>query len=215
MFGADGTLFASCDHSGVIAAVDVHGLQLKGAIDVGSRGSHMIAMLPDFTKLYSENEEDEFVSVMSPARLERIQTVETPGGSAGISATSDGQRVLVVHAQEPLLTVIDTSSDRVSDKVALRGHAKAAQRVRCSPDGNCVVVTATEEPLVTILSPDLKEQTTLEVAAAPMGVAFHPDGRTLVVGNHGAGKLSVIDLEQKTVVREFACGVGVETLAFY
>jgi DNA-binding beta-propeller fold protein YncE len=87
--------------------------------------------------------------------------------------------------------------------------------VRVSPDGRWVVVTATEEPLVTILSADLETQTTLAVAAAPMGVAFHPDGRTALVGNHGAGRITVLDLESSTIQREFACGVGVETLAFY
>jgi len=77
------------------------------------------------------------------------------------------------------------------------------------------VVTATEEPLVTLLSADLDTQTTLEVHAAPMGVAFHPHGRTALVANHGAGRITVLDLESHTIKRDFACGVGVETLAFY
>jgi DNA-binding beta-propeller fold protein YncE len=215
MFGTDGTLYASCDHSGVVAALDVEAETVIGAIDVGSRGPHMIAMLPDGAKLYSENEEDPFVSFMSPSLLERIGTIETPGGSAGIVATPDGERVLVVHAQEPLLTVIDAHTDEVVDQHALPGHRMAAQRVRCSPDGQFVMVTATEEPLVTILSADLQAQHTLEVAAAPMGVAFHADGRTALVGNHGAGLITVVDLREAKVCREFACGVGVETLAFY
>ena len=137
------------------------------------------------------------------------------GGSAGISASADGTRVLVVGGQTPVLSVIDTSSDSVTSQVGLRGHTQPAQRVRYSPDGRFVVVTATEEPLVTILSSDLAAQTTIEVAAAPMGVAFHPDGRTALVGNHGAGRITVLDLEAARVEREFECGVGVETLAFY
>jgi hypothetical protein len=48
-----------------------------------------------------------------------------------------------------------------------------------------------------------------------MGVAFHPNGRTALVGNHGAGRITVIDLESHAIERDFACGVGVETLAFY
>src|SRR4051794_2564260 len=101
MFGADGRLFASCDASGVVAAIDVAARHVVGAIEVGSTGPHMIAMLPDGSKLYSENEEDPFVSVMSPASLQCVATIDTPGGSAGIVASSDGRRVLVVHASEP------------------------------------------------------------------------------------------------------------------
>jgi DNA-binding beta-propeller fold protein YncE len=214
-FGADGLLYASCDQSGVIAVLDVSRGTVVGAIDAASRGPHMIAMLPDGSKLYSENEEDPFVSVMSPASRERLRSVRMEGGSAGISASADGRAVLVVGGQEPVLSVIDTLSDTVVGKVHMDGHHRPAQRVRCSPDGRFVVVTATEEPLVTVLSADLASQTTLEVAAAPMGVAFHPNARTALVANHGAGRITVLDLESRTVQRDFACGTGVETLAFY
>jgi DNA-binding beta-propeller fold protein YncE len=214
-FGADGLLYASCDQSGVVAVLDVSTGAVVGAIDAGSHGPHMIAMLPDGSKLYSENEEDPFVSVMSPTSRQRLKTVGVIGGSAGICATSDGSRVLVVGGQSPILWAIDARSDDVVKQVALKGHTQPAQRVRCSPDGRSIVVTATEEPLVTLLSRDLEMQATLEVGAAPMGVAFHPEGRTALVANHGAGRITVLDLESQTIKRDFACGVGVETLAFY
>jgi len=137
------------------------------------------------------------------------------GGSAGITITADGSQVLVVGGQSPILWVIDTHADAVAKQVTLHGHAQPAQRVRCSPDGRSIVVTATEEPLVTLLSADLETHATLEVHTAPMGVAFHPDGRTALVANHGAGRITVIDLESRTIQRDFACGVGVETMAFY
>jgi hypothetical protein len=48
-----------------------------------------------------------------------------------------------------------------------------------------------------------------------MGVAFHVDGRTALVANHGSGRITVVDLESASPLRDFAMGVGVETLAFY
>ena len=48
-----------------------------------------------------------------------------------------------------------------------------------------------------------------------MGVAFHPDGRTALISNHGAGKVTIVDMEAAAPVREFELGVGVETLTFY
>jgi DNA-binding beta-propeller fold protein YncE len=217
-FGADSLLYASCDQSGVVAVVDPQRGEVVGAIDAGSHGPHMIAILPDGTKLYSENEEDPFISVMEPTSRKRLRTVDMPGGSAGIIASADGQRVFVVAGQSPELVEIDTASDTVTRRVRLSGHARPAQRVRSSPDGRYVVVTSTEEPLVTILDAGLQDdnsQTTLQVAEAPMGVAFHPDNRTALVGNHGAGRITVLDLEARAVVRDFALGTGVETLAFY
>jgi DNA-binding beta-propeller fold protein YncE len=215
MLHPNGHLYASCDHSGVVAVVDPSAGRVVGAIEADSHGPHMIALLPDGSKLYSENEEDPFVSVMDPASRRLLRKVPMPGGSAGICASADGQRVLVVAGQEPALAEIDTATDTLTRRVALAGHQRPAQRVRCSPDGRFVLVTSTEEPLVTLLDGQLERQTTFATAAAPMGVAFAADGRTALVANHGAGRITVVDLETGKPTRDFAAGVGVETLAFY
>ena len=144
-----------------------------------------------------------------------VKKIPLPGGAAGICASADGSRVLVVTLDEPGLAVIDTASDTLVGRIRLADSTIAAQRVRCSPNGRFVVVTNNDESLVTILSADLASQTTFATGASPMGVAFHPDGKTALVGNHGAGTITVVDLEAAAPVREFAAGVGVETLAFY
>ncbi|MBV9578823.1 MAG: YncE family protein [Chloroflexi bacterium] len=214
--GADGLLYASCDASGVVAVVDPSSGALLGSIDVGSRGNHMIAMLPDGSKLYSENEDQAaFVSVLSPGERRKVGEVPIPSGALGLCCTSDGQRVLVADGGEPVIRVIDTRVDQVVDTVRLEGYQHPAQRVRCSPDGQYVVVTADQEPLATVLSGDLRRQTTFEVAPGPMGVAFHPDGATALVANHGSGRITVVDLGGARPVREFPMGVGVETLSFF
>jgi len=215
MFGADGLLYASCDQSGVVVVVDCEQGEIVGTIDAQSTGAHMIAMLPDGSKLYSENEEDTFVGVMDPVGHRMMAKIPLPGGAAGICASADGGTVLVVTLDEPALAVIDTATDRLVRRVRLDDSTIAAQRVRCSPNGRYVVVTNNDESLVTVLDAGLDRQTTFAVSRAPMGVAFHPDGRTALVGNHGAGKITVVDLEGAAPVREFEAGVGVETLAFY
>jgi YVTN family beta-propeller protein len=144
-----------------------------------------------------------------------IAKIPLPGGAAGICATADGGQVLVVTLDEPGLATIDTATDRLVRRVRLTDSTIAAQRVRCSPNGRYVVVTNNDESLVTVLDASLTRQTTFPVSKAPMGVAFHPDGRTALIGNHGAGRITVVDLEAAAPVREFEAGVGVETLAFY
>lgn len=216
MIDAEGLLYASCDQSGVVAVLDPARRAVLGAIDVGSRGNHQIALLPDASKLYSENEDQAaFVSVLDPRRRERLGEVPIPNGALGLAASADGQRVLVADGQRPALLVIDTRSDTLVSSIGLDGYTSPAQRIRCSPDGQYVVVTADREPLATVLDADLSSQTTFEVAGGPMGVAFHPDGRTALIANHGAGRITVVDLQARRAVTDFACGVGVETLAFY
>lgn len=212
----DGLLYASCDASGVVAVLDPARHAVLGAIDVGSLGNHQIAMLPDGSKLYSENEDQApFVSVMEPRTRRRIGEVPIPRHALGLGTSANGQQVFVTDGEQPALLVIDTRTDTLTDVVRLDGYARPAQRVRCSPDGRFVVVTADEEPLATVLDASLTRQSTFEVAAGPMGVAFHPDGRTALVANHGSGRITIVDLEAGRPTGEFAAGVGVETLAYY
>jgi len=216
MLSADGRLlYASCDAASVVAIVDTAAGKLVGAIDAESTGCHMIALLPDGSKLYAENEEHPFASVIDPAARKLVKKIPLPLAAAGICASADGRQVFVVTLNEPGLAVIDTTTDTVVRQVPLEGNTIAAQRVRCSPNGEYVVVTNNDESLVTVLDGSLERQTTFAVSDSPMGVAFHPDGKTALVSNHGAGKITVVDLDAAAPTREFECGVGVETLAFY
>src|SRR5204863_9522644 len=150
----------------------------------GSKGNHNITLLPDGSKLYSENEDQAaFVSVLDPQARRRIAEVPVPRGALGLCASADGRRVLVTDGGQPALLVIDTRSDTLVETVPLDGYAHPAQRVRCSPDGRFVVVTADEEPLATVLDGGLARQSTFEVAPGPMVVAFHPGCRAGVVAN--------------------------------
>ena len=138
-----------------------------------------------------------------------------PAGAAGIIASPDGKTVLVTDAQQPELAVIDASSDSLLGRVSLQDQQVPAQRVRWSPDGRHVVVTTMEQPLVTVLDGRLEHQSTFEVPAGPMGVAFASDGRTALVANHNAGQVTVIDLDDRRAMETFPAGKGIETLAYY
>jgi YVTN family beta-propeller protein len=46
-----------------------------------------------------------------------------------------------------------------------------------------------------------------------VGFAGSPDGKTLLVANHGDGIVSVVNLAEGRVVSTFMAGAGVENLA--
>ena len=89
----------------------------------------------------------------------------------------------------------------------------ARARVIVPGNGDTAVVTIGEEMLH--LDSALQKQQTFEVAKGPMGVAFHPDGHTALVANHGSGRITVVDLAAGKALRDLEAGKGVETLAFY
>jgi len=46
-------------------------------------------------------------------------------------------------------------------------------------------------------------------------MAFHEDGRIVLIGNQNEGTISVCDLEQAEVIQTVRAGVGVEALSFF
>jgi YVTN family beta-propeller protein len=177
-----------------------------------------VAVLPDASKAYVANKNDRlFVTVIDLKTRKIIGRVPTPGGTQGLVASPDGKHVLVMDNAEPVMIVIDTATDTVTDRVSLQGNMKGAFKPRYSPDGTKILAMNSSEALVNILNvADLHgKQTVLKVGKDPMGFAFAPDGRTALVANHGDGTVSVLDIKEPRVVSSFHAGTGIETLAYF
>ena len=214
-WGRAGQLYCVCENSGVVLEIDAATGAIAHVIEVGSNKAHRIEVLPDGSKLYTENEEDLFASVIDLTARKRIGTIPAPGGLVGIGLSPDGRTIILVDAQTPQIMVVDTATDQVVSTIKLDGHEKAAQIARYSPDGRYLVVTSIEAPLATIFDAGLKTQRLLHLGQGPMNMAFHADGRTLVIANQNEGTLAVCDLERAEVLRTVRAGVGVETLSFF
>jgi YVTN family beta-propeller protein len=214
-WGPEDQLYCVCENSGVVLEMDAGNGAIENVIEVGSDKAHRIAVLPDGSKLYTENEEDTFASVVDLATKRVTKKIPTPNGSAGIGMSPDGQKVVLVDAQEPQIFVVDTASDEVDSTIRLDGHEKAAQIARYSPDGRHLVVTSFEAPLATVFSGDLESQALLHLGQGPMDMAFHEDGETVIIANHNEGSLAVCNLDRGEVVRTVEAGVGIETLSFF
>ena len=214
-WGRAGQLYCVCENSGVVLEMDAATGAIEHVIEIGSNKAHRIEVLPNGAKLYSENEEDLFASVIDLVARKRIGTIPAPRGLAGIGLSPDGKTIILVDAQTPQIMVVDTATDQVVSTIELEGHEKAAQIARFSPDGRYLVVTSIDAPLATIFDTGLKTQRLLHLGQGPMNMAFHGDDRTLVIANQNEGTLAVCDLERAEVLRTVRAGVGVETLSFF
>jgi 6-phosphogluconolactonase (cycloisomerase 2 family) len=214
-WGPQRQLYVVCENSGVVLEIDPESGAIRHVIGVGSDKAHRIAVLPDGSKLYTENEEDAFGSVVDLSTRRLIKKIPTPNGTAGLAVSPNGETIIYVDNQEPQILVIDTASDEIRSTMKLQGHEEAAQIARYSPDGRYLVVTSFEAPLATVLSADLQSQALLHIGQGPMDMAFHEDGETVVIANHNGGSLSVCNLARGEVLRTVRAGVGVETLSFF
>ena len=218
-WGPRGQLYCVCENSGVVLELDAKTGRIEHVIEVGSDKAHRMEVLPDGSKLYTENEEDACASVIDLAARRRVKTIPAPNGLSGIGLSPDGRTVILVDAEKPQVLAVDTATDEVVATVALQGHEKAAQVARYSPDGRYLVVTSFDAPLATVfdvhLGAGLETQRLLRLGQGPMNMAFHADGRTVLIANQNAGTLAVCDLERAEVRRTVRAGAGVEALSFF
>ena len=214
-WGPGGELYCVCETSGVVLQMNVATGAVERTIAVGSHKAHRIEILPDGSKLYCECEEDSFASVIDLRSEQRAGQIAVDGGLAGIGISADGKTIVLVNAMNPYLHVVDTATDAITSRVPLHGHEKAAQIARYSPKGDYLVVTSHEEPLATILTAGFERQSVVRLGKGPMNMAFHRDGRTVLIANQGEGTLAVVDLESAEVKRTVPAGSGIETLSFY
>jgi DNA-binding beta-propeller fold protein YncE len=146
-----------------------------------------------------------------------VGKVSMPNGTQGIVASPNGKTVLAMDFSEPYLHVISTATDTEVDKVQVKGAEKGLYKAFYSPDGKRVLTCLPDGQINIFDAANLHapQKVMKSAGTSLMGLAFAADGKTVLVGNHGEGTVSRIDLDGATVVNTFPAGKGVETLAYY
>jgi DNA-binding beta-propeller fold protein YncE len=214
---ANGLLYVACDLSRKVLILDPVKRTLVAAIDVEGTG-HWLALLPDASKLYVANKNDKrFVSVVDVKSRKMIGQIPMPNGTQGIVASPDGRTVLVADFSEPVLHVVSTAKDAVTDSVRVTGVERGLYKVFYSPDGRRVLTALPSGQINIFDAANLHapQKVVKSAGTALMGFAFSADGKTALVGNHGEGTVTRFDLDTGAVLGTFPAGKGVETLAYF
>lgn len=213
----NGLLYASCDLSRKLLVIDPKQRSVLAAIDTDGTG-HWAAVLPDGSKAYVANKNDRrFVSVIDLKRRKMVGSIEMPNGTQGITTSPDGKQVLAIDLTQPRIAVIDTTNDKIAGHIAIEGAKRGLWRARYSPDGKRLLVSSSAENTVHVLDAANPggTQHTIKTGRTPFGIAFTPDSRTALIGNHGDGSVDVLDLATLSLVRNFKAGTGIEALSFF
>ena len=79
-WGANGELYCICENSGVVLEMDPQSGAIEHVIEVGSDKAHRMEILPDGSKLYTENEDARALGRLpSDIRLPRLDRVVVSG----------------------------------------------------------------------------------------------------------------------------------------
>jgi YVTN family beta-propeller protein len=154
-----------------------------------------LALSPDGLFAYAPNG-------MDAVHVPDTRTLRIPVGGEprGVAVAPDSQRVYVVDSETGTVSVIDTTTLKVSGTPIPVGEQPRAAAL--TPDGERLYVSNSASDTVTVI-----DTTTLAAAAdpipvgsAPSGLAIAPDGTRAYVANSGGGTVSVIDTDSNTVI---------------
>lgn len=227
---SDGKLWVVCDVPNKLIVVDPATRAIEAVYDCPSKGAHQMALLPDESKVYVSCKEGD-LAVFD--RRRRAWTASVPmrapgvisgngSGSEGVMPTPAGDRLVVIDNANNDLRVIDTRTDTEADRVPLvscpPSNPKRSRLAKAmfSPDGRHLVATSYATAIAWVINAaDLRRQTLVPVAKGPQGMAFPPDGKSVVVASHDSGLLTRIDLAEPRAVAAYDGGSGIEVLAWY
>src|SRR3954464_6971067 len=192
--GPDGLIYITCENSAVVAIIDPKTNKVIGAIESGSTNGHRLCIPNDGQRLYTDNEEDATISVIDLPNRKLLGKIKTPQALAGIAVSGDGKTVVAVSDEKPVLFMIDTASQRITEW-PLQGVPKAAQIARYSADDKLLVVSSLNSNMLSLIDVTSGQQATVTVGSQPMDFAFRGD--EIFVGCQGDGTIHVIDVPNR------------------
>jgi DNA-binding beta-propeller fold protein YncE len=231
VFTTAGDLWVVCDIPSKLLRIRPERRAIEAAYDTPGKGPHVLAMLPDESRIYTSSKEGDVgvFDIAEKAFVDRV-SVRSPGiesgngtGSEGILPLPDGSKVLVIdNSAKCDLRVIDTRTNALVDRVPLEGfpftNAKRSRlaKLALSPDQRHLIATSFTGGLAWLIdATDYRHQTVIPLAKGPQGSAYTPCGRFAWVSSHDSGLLTKIDLEARYAVDALAIGNGIEVLAWY
>jgi DNA-binding beta-propeller fold protein YncE len=229
---SDGKLWVVADIPNKLLVVDPATRRIEAAYDCPSKGAHQMALLPDESKVYVSCKEGDLAVFDRQCRtwMESVP-MRAPGVTSGNGSGSEGV-MPAAHCDWPVvvaidnanndLRVIDSTNDEEVDRVPLvscpPSNPKRSRlaKLMFSPDGRYLVATAYASALAWVIdASNFRRQTLVPVAKGPQGMAFPPDGKSVIVASHDSGLLTRIDLAEPRAVAAYDGGAGIEVLAYY
>ncbi len=204
----DGRILATTERSQSLSVVDTRQRDSVTAIPTGQRGTHMVAVSPDFRRAFTANIPDGTVSVLDLAGGAKLRDIQVGGNPEGIALSPDGRTLWVGDLQGARVQAFDTES---FERVAEVATGPVPIRVLASPDGRWIVTSNLGCGCLTIIDAATRAVVrTVPVSgdqqAGQVTILFSADGHRLYAAETGRNQVAEIDMATGAVVRRLDAG---------
>lgn len=186
--------------------VNVESGKIERVFETGLRGSHMLALSNDRTRLYCSNMEGGSVTAFEFETGKKLADITTGSECEGIGVSPDGRWVWAGNRAEDTISIIDTKTLKVVKRLESPGFP---YRVQFSPNGKTALIphaTASSLVIGDVAGQKVAKSIPLGLTKVPQpstaGVFPHPDNRHAFVTVRNDNSVLVLDLESgKTLAR--------------
>lgn len=224
-YPGDTVLVVTSEASRAVLVVDLRNSTVVGTAPTNGRASHMLALVPDGSRLFTSNIADNTVTEIDPRDREAKRTMPVARQPEGIAVTPNGRFVWSGSNGDSGVVVVDVTAGRAVD--TLRGFGMP-YRMAVTPDGQRAVitdpvrseisifnaVTRRRQTLIAVPADSVVATTEVPGSAAPEGVTVSTDSRWAFVTLQGRNRMVTIDLARGRIVAWAPTGTWSDGIAF-
>lgn len=209
----DTLLAVTSEANQAVLIVHVGEGRVVSVLPTEAEGSHMVAATGDGGTLVTGNIGSGTVSSLDVASGRLARTWTVPPGPEAITVSRDGAHVWVGSNERGLVSVLDTRTGMLSSPLEGFGWP---YRILLVPERNLVVIPDLRRNEVRFVALDSRtEVERLPLAdAGPQGVALTPDRATFFLSLSAEGRVAVIDLSTRRVIRTIEVGPTPDGIGF-
>ena len=204
----EGHVVCTVEADSALLLVDITDGGIERVFETGNRGSHMLALSKDRTRLYCSNMGNGSVTAFDFATGAKLKDIPTGSECEGVGVSPDGRWVWAGNRAEDTISIIDTGTLEVVKRLESPGFP---YRVQFSPDGKQALIPharASSLVVCDVAGQSIAKSIPLGLTKVDQpstaGVFPHPGGRYAFVTVRNDDSMLVLDLVEGTTVARVA-----------
>jgi YVTN family beta-propeller protein len=202
-----------------IVVVDLDAGKVTRSMATSQKGSHMLTLSPDRSRVYSANMGSGTITPIEVEAGTSGEPVQAIATSEAIAITPDGKEVWTASLTEDKLVILDGTRGlaRIAELPALG----APIRITPVPDGSAMLVSNVKASKLQLIEVATRNAVTIDIpatngdTAAPLGSVVSTDSKTAYVALVAEDRVAVIDLATRAITGHLPVGKGPDGIAYF
>lgn len=216
LYFAGGKLYFTAEGDRSIARYDPVTNQINWRRDSDQKGTHMLVLTKDLSKIFTSNMYSDSVDMFERAPGEQeyqLKVIPVGKNPEAIALSPDGKQVWSATWGDSHVAIIDAATGAVTERLPL--PTQRINRLRFTPDGKHVLLSdSSTGDLIILDAASHKEVKRLKVGENCEGILVTPDGARAYVASERNNFVGVIDLKKLELTARIQPGNGPDGLAW-